>query len=53
MKDKLFSDLKSPIVAINDLIDKYANKNPMLKSEEYLNISKEIRQYVDEKLRSL
>lgn len=42
MHEALFKDCKSPIVAVNDLIDKYVNKTCMNISGEFKLAGKEL-----------
>lgn len=48
--EKYYSDVASPIVAINDLIDKYASKTAANNDEEFKNILVEIKTYIKERL---
>lgn len=46
-----FYNIKSPIIAINELIDKYIhNKNKITKSNEFKYIIEEVKQFIDEKI---
>ena len=53
MHEELFKDCKSPIVAVNDLIDKYVNKTCMNISAEFKLAGKELVQYINERISSL
>ena len=53
MHEALFKDCKSPIVAVNDLIDKYVNKTCMNISGEFKLAGKELVQYINERISSL
>lgn len=44
--EEKFKDIKSPLVAINDLIDKYINKRLLNKSQKLTDILAEIKQYI-------
>ena len=48
--EERFKDIKSPIIAINDLIDKYVNKNLLNKSQQLKTIENEIKQYISQKI---
>lgn len=50
MREEMFKDIKTPIVAINDLIDKYVNKTCMNISGEFKLAGKELAQYITEKI---
>lgn len=50
-KEKLY-DVKSPIIAINDVIDKYVhNKIAMNKSKEFKQAIEEVKQFINEQMK--
>lgn len=50
MHEELFKNCKQPIIAINDIIDKYVNKTCMNISAEFKLAGKELEQFVNEKI---
>ena len=46
-----FKKEKSPIIAVNDLIDLYSNKLEMNKSKKFMLAIAEVKTFIDERLR--
>lgn len=53
MHKEKFSDIQSPIIAINDLIDKYVHKTCMNTSPEFKNAGLELKQFIDERIKNI
>ena len=52
-REKMY-DMKSPLVAINDLIDRYVHsKNELNKSVEFKQMIEEIKQFLEEKIKEI